>query len=88
MIMDVINGSFELGGAFILLLNVRRLYRDKIVRGVHWSPTAFFAAWGLWNLLYYPSLGQTCSFIGGVCLVAVNLVWLGQVAYYHEWNKR
>ena len=82
MTPDIINGLFELLGAFILLLNVRRLYQDKVLRGVHWGPAAFFTAWGLWNLFYYPHLDQWFSFAGGVCIVTVNAIWIGQVVYY------
>lgn len=37
---------------------------------------AFFSAWGIWNLVYYPTLGQWASFIGGVLLVAGNVAWV------------
>lgn len=50
MTPDIINGLFELGGALLLLMNVVRLHRDKIVRGVHVLPTVFFSAFGFWNL--------------------------------------
>lgn len=84
---DLINGAFELAGAALLLLNVRRLHQDKKLRGVHWGPSAFFTTWGLWNLAYYPALDQWFSFAGGVALVVVNLVWIGQVCYY-MWRER
>lgn len=79
---DIINGLFEFFGAVVIMLNVRALYRDKVVKGVHWGVTGFFAAWGLWNLFYYPSLDQWFSFAGGCAIVTVNLIWLGQVWYY------
>jgi hypothetical protein len=79
---DLINGSFEFVGSLMLWRNVAQLYRDKMVRGVHWSATGFFAAWGYWNLFYYPHLGQWLSFSGGVSIVAANTIWLGQMLYY------
>lgn len=82
MTPDLINGLFELGGAALLTLNIRALVRDRALSGVHWAPTVFFAAWGLWNLFYYPHLGQWLSFAGGVAVVAVNLVWLGLVLWF------
>lgn len=81
MTPDLINGLFELGGALTLCLNVRALWRDRGISGVHWGPVAFFSAWGVWNLFYYPSLGQRFSFAGGVCVVTVNLVWLGLLTW-------
>lgn len=79
---DLINGCFEIAGALFNLLNVRRLIRDKQLHGVRWEPTAFFTAWGVWNLFYYPALDQWYSFAGGVAIVAVNAVWVGLVAWY------
>jgi len=79
---DFINGSFELLGGFTLWLNVRRLYQDKMARGVTWGATAFFMSWGYWNLYYYPSLNQWWSFVGGLNIVAANTVWLVLMLYY------
>jgi len=79
---DLINGLFELGGAVMIWLNVKRLYQDKTVKGVDWRVTGFWTAWGLWNLYFYPSLGQWLSFAGGVALVGANAVWLVMAAYY------
>jgi len=63
---DLINGSFELLGSFVLLTNVVKLHKDKHIAGVHWSPTLFFALWGIWNAFYYPHLEQWISFSGGL----------------------
>jgi len=81
---DTINGIFvSLGGLFILGSSVK-LYKDKEVKGVHWLHPTFFTSWGLWNLFYYPSLGQWFSFYGGVFLVIANAIWLGQIFYYRR----
>lgn len=81
---DVINGAFELLGGLTTGLNIRALMRDKQVRGVDWRLTFFYTAWGLWNLFYYPHLGQWASFAGGVVIVAGNLVWLALVIHYRR----
>lgn len=73
---DAINGFFEAGGALLMWLNVKRIMRDKQVRGIDWRITTFFAVWGLWNLFYYPSLDQWLSFTGGVVMTTANTVWL------------
>lgn len=85
---DAINGSFELLGGFTLWMNVRRLYRDKMARGVTWGATAFFMSWGYWNLYYYPSLNQWWSFVGGLNIVAANTVWLVLMLYYMRRERR
>lgn len=92
MTPDLFNGLFEFLGALMLARNVLQLYRDKLVRGVHWLPTLFFAAWGIWNLYYYPSLSQWASFSGGLAIVLVNMLWLGMMIYYlwrerHGWRR-
>lgn len=79
---DLVNGAYEFGGGLMLLRNVRQLHRDKQVRGVSVLTAAFFASWGWWNLYYYPHLGQWTSFVGGILVAAVNLVWVGQMVYY------
>jgi hypothetical protein len=82
MLPDLINGTFEALGAMILVINIFRLVKDKCIKGVSWLPVAFFSAWGLWNLYYYPHLEQWLSFIGGIGIVTANIVWLTLVFYY------
>lgn len=79
---DLFNGLFEAVGAVFVWLDVRQLYRDKIVRGVYWPARVFFAAWGLWNLYYYPSLQQIWSFTGGIALVAGSIAWFALFTWY------
>ena len=83
----MITGGFELAGTLFVAMNVRQLHRDKQVRGVHWAATAFFTAWGAWNLYYYLSLQQLYSWAAGFAVFAVNSVWLGQILYYN-WKER
>jgi len=84
---DTVNGLFEMCGGILLWMNVRRLYRDKEFRGVSVVPTAFFMAWGYWNLYFYPAVGAPLSFIGGLFIVTANTVWLWQMLYYWRKNR-
>lgn len=79
---DMINGLFELIGSGFLVLNVLKLRKDKEVKGVSWIAVGFFFLWGLWNLFYYPSLDQWCSFAGGCCIATVNAAWLVMLIWY------
>lgn len=81
---DLFNGLFEFGGSIMLWRNVYQLYKDKMVRGVHWGPTLFFFTWGLWNLFYYPHLDQWWSFAGGLSIVTANGVWAFQMLKYRK----
>lgn len=85
MMPDLINGLFELGGGFLIWLSVLKLHRDKVVRGVHWAPVLFFASWSIWNLYFYPSLGQWWSFAAGINVGIANFVWAYQIVRY--WGK-
>jgi membrane protein YdbS with pleckstrin-like domain len=84
MTPDTINGLYEFGGAFAIMLSVRHLRRTKRVRGVSFAHVAFFTSWGLWNLWFYPSLDQWFSFAGGLALVVVNAIWLLQILHYNR----
>ncbi len=79
---DSVNGTFELVASAAIIGHCLRLYKDKMVRGVSLTATAFFTSWGFWNLYYYPSLGQILSFAAGVGVVLANISWLGMMIYY------
>lgn len=79
---DVINGLFELLGSVFLWLNVIRLRRDKEAKGIDWRSVLFFFSWGVWNLHYYPSLGQWWSFCGGISIAIANAAWIVLLWWY------
>lgn len=79
---DLINGLFELLAGFMVLNHCRVLHAEKMVRGVSAASTFFFLAWGFWNLYYYPALGQSLSFYGGLAVVAANVLYLGMMLHY------
>jgi uncharacterized membrane protein YfcA len=81
---DTVNGIFELVGSLFILLHCRRLFKDKRVAGVSVVAVVFFVAWGLWNLYYYPHLGQWYSFVGGVAIVSANALWVSMLIYYRK----
>jgi hypothetical protein len=73
---DLINGLFEFGGGAAVLLSARALWRDKFYAGLSPWNLVFFQTWGLWNLFYYPQLGQPWSFVGGLALALANATYL------------
>lgn len=73
---DLVNGSFEMFGAFATLVNVLKIAKDKKTRGVNGGSMMFFLSWGIWNLYYYPHLDQWASFTGGLIMTTLNLIWL------------
>ena len=84
ILADLTNGAFELLGGIMLLNNCRAVWRDKAVAGVSILSTAFFTAWGIWNLYYYPSLDQWFSFAGGLAIVISNLLWVALLIRYSK----
>lgn len=73
---DLINASFEAMASAAVLNHCRALLRDRTVNGVSTASTGFFFAWGLWNLFYYPHIGQPLSFAAGIAVTASNCLWL------------
>ena len=76
------NPKSQIIGGLLCWFNVQKLLKDKSVVGVYWPIQAFFSLWGLWNLYYYPALGQWASFVGGLFLVLGNTAWVVLAAYY------
>lgn len=87
-LFDTINGSFESMASLMILNHCRVLYRDKSVQGVSVLSTVFFFVWGIWNTIYYPSLHQTASFIGGIFVAMANGLWIAMMFYYRRKNRR
>ena len=81
---DLVNALFEFGGCAVMLLNLRAIRRDRSVRGVSLPAVGFFTAWGLWNLFYYPFLGQWLSVGAGFVLTVVQAIWLGHLIAYRK----
>lgn len=82
MTPDLINASFEFIGAAFTAANAKRVIADKGYAGIYLPAIVFFMSWGVWNLFYYPSLGQVFSFIAGICLVCANLTWIASMLVY------
>lgn len=85
---DLVNASFEVAAVAFTVLNIRRALSDRSVRGVDPRAACFFTLWGVWNLFYYPHLGQALSFVAGVALVSVNSVYLGLLVLFDTSERR
>jgi hypothetical protein len=76
---DIINAMFEMGGVFAISASILKLLRDREIRGYSWYTLAFFTSWGVWNVFYYPHLGQMWSFYAGIAVLLTNVVYLGLI---------
>lgn len=79
---DLINAGFESMAGVFVFLSAWRVHKDREVRGVSAWMVVFMLAWGLWNLYYYPSLGQWGSFYCGLSVAAANITWISLILYY------
>jgi hypothetical protein len=82
MTADALNGTFEFTGSLLTFNNVRHVIIDRGYAGIWWPAIVFFLSWGLWNLWFYPHLGQTWSFFGGAMLCTANIAWAGVMLAY------
>ena len=87
MTPDAINATFELAGGIFVGFSIWKLHKEQLVRGVSWIHVCFCFMWGGWNLFYYPYLGQWLSFLGGLLIVATNLIWFIQLIYYTHMER-
>lgn len=85
---DAVNGSYELIGGLFMALNCYRLYKDKQIKGVSILTAVFFSTWSWWNLYYYPHLNQWFSFLGGLLIGTMNIMWVVMALYYTKKCKR
>ena len=87
MSADLVNGLFEALAGLFVLNHCRVLRRDRAVAGVSIASVVFFTAWGVWNLFYYPALGQSLSFIGGLFVVVANGLYVGMLLSYSKGTR-
>lgn len=79
---DMINAGFEAGAGFAVLHHCWKLYQHKAARGVSAPAVMFFTLWGLWNIFFYPYLGQFWSFIGGIFVTLANALYVAMLVRY------
>ncbi len=51
--IDGINGAFLFAASLFYALNVRKLIKDKEVKGYSLGSIIFFTAWNCWNVVFY-----------------------------------
>ena len=81
---DLINGTLEALAGLFVLNHCRVLSQHREARGVSVLSMAFFTLWGVWNLFYYPYLGQVASFLGGLFVVVANAFYVGLMLRYRR----
>jgi len=77
-----VNSVFPLVGTIFVGLNIKRLIKDKQVKGIHWLSPLFFYSGQAWGLYFMYTLHQYFSLFGGAVLLAASLVWYSLMQYY------
>jgi hypothetical protein len=80
--LDAINGVFEFSASLFIFSSVHKLVKDKRVAGMRIAQVAWFALWGLWNLVYYYKLTQFLSWAAGLLVATANITWVVLALYY------
>lgn len=81
---DLINAGFEVGAGGAVLAHCWQLYQDKQVRGLSVAAVVFFTLWGMWNMFFYPHLGQFWSFAGGIFVTLANVIYVALLVRYRK----
>ena len=87
MTLDQFNSLFPFVASAAVLMNIHRLYRDKIVKGIHpFSPLIGYAGQISGTTLLY-SLGQYYSAAAGAWYTLLSLTWYSMMLYYNFYKK-
>jgi hypothetical protein len=82
MTPDGINGAFEVIGSVAVWANFCAVVKDRGYAGTRWPMMVFFMSWGMWNLYFYPHLGQAISFYASWSLSLANASVLAAMIYF------
>jgi hypothetical protein len=88
LLSDMTMGLIQVAGAGFLGVSVLQLFRRKYVGGVSAVTVSFWVAWGLWDLYYWPSLGQWWAFGGAVVVTMMNMLYVGLIVLYNYRERR
>ena len=87
MTLDQFNSLFPIVASIAVMMNIRRLYRDKIVKGIHpFSPLIGYTGQISGTILLY-SLGQYYSAAAGVWYTLLSFTWYSMMIYYNFIKK-
>lgn len=80
--MDFTNSLFQFVSSLLVWLSAWSVKKDRGYAGVHLYQLIFLVTWGLWDTVYYSSLGHWYSFFASISSVSSTLCWLILAAKY------
>jgi membrane protein YdbS with pleckstrin-like domain len=84
---DFINAAFEALASVFVLNHARMLWKSRQGFSVSILSTIFFAIWGMWNVWYYPHLGQWFSFWAGIAVMISNFIWIFVIWHVRRYGR-
>jgi len=83
--LDFFNSLFVLAACGFALVNLKKLYEHKEVKGQHVLAPLFFACWGWWNMIvFYPVLEQWWTWGAHSVLATINTLYAICIVRYHK----
>jgi hypothetical protein len=87
MTLDQFNSIFPVAASLAIMLNIHRLYKDKIVKGIHWASPLVSYSGQISGFILLLSLGQYYSAAASAWFTCLSLVWYCMMIYYNFIKK-
>ena len=72
-LFDLVNGLFEAAAGGVVIYNGFDIWKKRAVAGQTRPALIFFICWGVWNIIFYPTVGAWFSAACGAVVLLANL---------------
>ena len=88
MTLDQFNSLFPFAACAAHFLNIRKLLRDKQVKGVHWAAPLITYPGQLSGVYFMYTLQQWYTMAAGATFFTLSFTWYSMMIYYNYVQKR
>jgi len=88
MTLDQFNSIFPFAACIAHFLNIRRLLRDKEVKGVHWASPLLTYAGQISGVYFMYTLHQWYTMAASALFLSLSFTWYCMMIYYNYIRKR
>ena len=88
MSSDQINSIFAFVGCFFIIMNIKKIYNDKEMKGMEWYSPLFFYCGQAWGAYFLYTLGQWWSFSSALMFLSCQLIWYAMMIYYNYFKGK
>ncbi len=78
---------FPIIASTAVMLNIYKVYRDKVVKGVHWAAPLINYTGQISGTYLLFSLGQYYSAMAGIWYTCLSVTWYCMMIYYNFIKK-